>query len=107
MKRLFLLLFFLFPVVAFAQGNTEPEYNIPATVATILSVFLPVVIQRLKQSLRSETARFLLALGLSGATGALSAYMQGVTFGNIVLFISVSFTLSQAAYRMFWKKLLE
>ncbi len=97
------LLFFAVPGLALAQGSAGTDTFFPVSLVTVLSAVLPYSLKWLKTKVKSETMRFAIAMLASAVTGAGGALYAGVSYTDLVPFITTAFAASQVAYRMFWK----
>lgn len=83
------------------------EILLPKTVAVIIGVFAPIIIQYLKTITESKQIRFFIALFVAGATGLIGAIVAGgvPAWANIIEFVVIAFAMSQTAYAT-WKNLI-
>lgn len=109
-RKIFILLGVLgFASLAFGYTTvTDMVETLPQTVATLLALFSPVIIQKLKVYVDSKQMRWLIALGLSALVGVVSAFISGVEFSyaNIITFVGVVYSYSQIAYNT-WKSVIK
>ena len=74
--------------------------SLPQSIAAMVGIFLPIVIQIFKTKVSSNQLRFLIALGISGVVGTVAAVVGGadLSWTNAIQFATISFAMSQLVY---------
>jgi hypothetical protein len=107
MNRILLLFaLLLIPVWLLAQETGLPPAEIPESLAIILGVIAPLLIQLISKKVASAEAKLGISVLLSAVVGFAGALWKGLDFTFTAEFMVWVFAVSQAAYNLFWKTII-